>query len=401
MTGPLTGIRVLDLSRVLSGPSCGKALADLGADVIKVEPPEGDLTRTAVPRAGGIAVYFAQQNCGKRCVSIDLAHEEGAALGLELALRCDVVLENFRPGVTDRLGIGYEAVRARHPGVIYCSISGYGQDGPNAHRRAYAPVIHAELGLMELTARRIGAPIRPEAISYADLYSGLQATIGILAALHHRDVTGAGQHVDVSMAEVMLQATEWTAVELAGGEDGQLHVFGGAHAPVLTLGDGTVVCIPGDPVSTFPSFCTAMARPDLLEDGRFATREARHENREAVLAVLNEWAATFDSFDAFEAAAGVSRIAVGEVKSLTDALGEEWASARGAVVDVGDEVTGPVRLPRGPFRFSAVEAGVSGRPAWQGEHNREVLSTVLGLSEARIDTLAAAGVLHERPPPRT
>ena len=398
MTRPLAGLRVLDLSRVLSGPSCGKALADLGAEVIKVEPPEGDLTRTAVPRAAGVAVYFAQQNCGKRCVSIDLTHADGSAVGLELAARCDIVLENFRPGVTDRLGIGYEAVRGRNPGVIYCSITGYGQEGPNANRRAYAPVIHAELGLMELTARRSGNPIRPEAVSYADLYSGLQATIAILAALHHRDLTGEGQHIDVSMAEVMLQATEWTAVELAGGEGEQLHVFGGGNAPVLTLGDGTSACIPGNPVSTFPSFCTAMERPDLLEDERFATREARHANQEAVMAVLREWAATFDSFDAFESAAGAARMAVGKVKSLTDAVGEEWAVAREALVDVGDEASGPVILPRGPFRFSTMSAGVEGRPAWQGEHNREVLATLLGLSDADIDKLAAAAVLHERPP---
>ncbi len=391
---------MLDLSRVLSGPSCGKALADLGADVIKVEPPEGDLTRTAVPRAGGIAVYFAQQNCGKRCVSIDLTHEDGAALGFDLAVRSDIVVENYRPGVTDRLGIGYEAVRARNPAVIYCSISGYGQDGSNANRRAYAPVIHAELGLMEMTARRVGAPIRPEAVSYADLYSGLQATVGVLAALHHRNSTGEGQHIDVSMAEVMLQATEWTAVELAGGEAGKLHVFGGANAPVLTLGDGTTVCIPGDPVSTFPALCTAMARPDLLEQPQFATREARHENREAMLSVLRSWAATFDSCDAFEAAAGAGRMAVGKVKSLTDAVSEDWATAREAVVDVplGDlpQGAGSVRLPRGPFRFSDLDAGVTGRPAWQGEHNREVLSQVLGLSESEIDKLATAGVLHER-----
>src|SRR5438067_9832281 len=173
-SGPLTGVRVLDLSRVLSGPSCGKALADLGADVIKVEPPEGDLTRTAQPRVGGLPVYFAQQNCGKRCISIDLRLEAGRDIVAELAAACDVVLENFRPGVLDRLGLGYDAVRARNPKVVFCSITGYGQDGPMASRRAYAPVMHAELGLMEFAARRLHADPRPEAVSHADLYSVLQ-----------------------------------------------------------------------------------------------------------------------------------------------------------------------------------------------------------------------------------
>src|SRR3954451_639289 len=205
---PLDGVRVLDLSRVLSGPSCGKALVDLGADVVKVEPPEGDLTRTAQPRVGGVPVYFAQQNCGKRCISVDLRLPAGQTLVADLAAVSDVVVENFRPGVLDRFGLGYDRVRARTPAVVYCSITGYGQDGPMAARRAYAPVMHAELGFMEFAARRFGTEPRAEAISHADLYSGLQATVGILAALVQRDATGVGQHIDVAMAEVMLQATE-------------------------------------------------------------------------------------------------------------------------------------------------------------------------------------------------
>src|SRR4051794_31877088 len=163
---PLAGIRVLDLSRVLSGPSCGKSLADLGADVIKVEPPEGDLTRTAQPRVGGLPVYFAQQNCGKRCVSVDLRTDAGQQIVADLAAVCDVVLENFRPGVLDRLGLGYDAVHTRNPTVVYCSITGYGQDGSMARRRAYAPVMHAELGLMEFAARKLHTEPRQEAVSH-------------------------------------------------------------------------------------------------------------------------------------------------------------------------------------------------------------------------------------------
>src|SRR4051794_33992756 len=347
---PLAGIRVLDLSRVLSGPSCGKSLADLGADVIKVEPPEGDLTRTAQPRVGGVPVYFAQQNCGKRCVSVDLRLEAGRDVVAALAASTDIVLENFRPGVLDRLGLGYDAVRARNPDVVYCSITGYGQDGPMAGRRAYAPVMHAELGLMEFAARRFKSAPRAEAVSHADLYSGLQATVGILAALVQRDSTGEGQHIDVAMAEVMLQATEWTGVELAGGTGDLLHIFGSFNAPVLRLGDGTVVHIPGDPVSSFPAWCAAMERPDLAADERFATREARHANRAEMLAVLQEFAATFDRFDEFEAALSKGRLAVGAVKPLTDVSTAPWAQHRDAVVDVGDDHSGPLRLPRSPFR---------------------------------------------------
>src|SRR4051812_12569041 len=370
---PLTGVRVLDLSRVLSGPSCGKALADLGADVIKVEPPEGDLTRTAQPRIGGFPAYFAQQNCGKRCVSIDLRIAAGRELVARLADHVDVVLENFRPGVLDRLGLGYDTVRARNPRVVFCSITGYGQDGPAAGRRAYAPVMHAELGLMEFSARRLRRAASPESVSHADLYSGLQATVGILAALVQRDSTGEGQHIDVAMAEVMLQATEWTGVELAGGTGDLLHIFGSFNAPVLRLGDGTVVHIPGDPVSSFPAWCAAMERPDLVADERFATREARHSHRAEMSSVLEEFAATFDRFEDFEAALSRARLAVGEMRPLTDVNDAAWARDRGALVDVGDQPGAPLRLPRSPFRFSAAAAGTSGRPAWQGQHNREVL----------------------------
>ena len=394
---PLEGVRVLDLSRVLSGPSCAKALADLGADVIKVEPPEGDLTRTAQPRVSGIPVYFAQQNCGKRCISIDVRTEQGRQILLRLSARCDVILENFRPGVMDRLGLGYERVRADNPGVVYCSITGYGQDGPAAGRRAYAPVMHAEMGLMELTARKLGLPVQPEAVSHADLYTGLQAAIGVLAALLQREHTGRGQHIDVSMAEVMLQATEWTAVELAGGEGGRFHVFGGFNAPVLRLGDGTVVCVPGDPVSTFPAWSRAMRRPGLVDDERFVTHAARSANRGAMLDLLQEFASRFNRFEDFEATIGTQRIAVGMVRSLRDAATAEWAQARRALVDsgYGDD---PLLLPRSPFRFSEAVVGTRGEPAWQGQHNAEVLAEILGMTEQECAELEGAGVLTRRPP---
>jgi crotonobetainyl-CoA:carnitine CoA-transferase CaiB-like acyl-CoA transferase len=365
---PLGGVRVLDLSRVLSGPSCGKALVDLGADVIKLEPPEGDLTRTAQPRVGGVPVYFAQQNCGKRCVSIDLRLDGGRALVADLAAACDVVLENFRPGVLERLGVGYDAVRARNPSVVYCSITGYGQQGSAAGRRAYAPVMHAELGLMEFTARKQRAEPRSEAVSHADLYAGLQATIAILAALLQRSSTGAGQHIDVSMAEVMLQASEWTAVELADPPDELLHIFGSFNAPVLRLGDGTVVQVPGDPVSNFPAWCVAMGRPELVDDERFATREARSANRAAMLALFQEFAATFSAFSDFERALGTQRLAVGEMRALADVETADWAQERGALVDVGDARSGALRLPRSPFRFRRHErsAGLAGSAQSRG-----------------------------------
>jgi crotonobetainyl-CoA:carnitine CoA-transferase CaiB-like acyl-CoA transferase len=299
--------------------------------------------------------------------------------------------------VLARFGLDYDALKARNPEIIYCSITGYGQDGPMAGRRAYAPVMHAELGLMEFTARQLRVAPRAEAVSHADLYAGLQATVAILAALVYRGRVGVGQHIDVSMAEVMLQSTEWTAVELAGGASNLLHIFGSFNAPVLRLADGTVVHVPGDPVSSFPAWCDAMQRPDLVADARFGTRAARNANRDAMFEILQEFAGTFTRFDEFEAALAKVRLAVGVMQPLAQAADDEWARERNALVDVGDHAGGPLRLPRSPFRFSEVDAGTTGRPAWQGQHNREVLREFLGFSDLEIDRLISEGVLIERP----
>ena len=205
----LDGIRILDFSRVVAGPACTHSLVNLGADVVKVEPPEGDLMRRARPRRDGISLYFAQVNCGKRCISLDLDRPEGQHIAAELARHVDVIVENFRPGVMARMGLDPAELRAARPELIVCSISGYGQTGASAQRRAYAPVIHAELGLIELGTHR-GTPPVPEPVSHADFAVAAQATSAILAALFHRQRTGEGQHVDVSMAETMLAVMEWT-----------------------------------------------------------------------------------------------------------------------------------------------------------------------------------------------
>lgn len=400
MSRPLDGIRVLDFSRVLSGPHCGRQLADLGADVVKVEPPDGDVTRMAQPRRGGIAVMHTQQNCGKRNVSIDLATPEGSALALALAARCDVVLENYRPGVLARLGLGYEAVRAPNPGVVYCSISGYGQDGPGALKRAYAPVVHAEVGFMEFAARkRRGHPVG-EVLSHADVYAALQATVGICAALARRAATGEGCHVDVSMAETLLCVNEWTSTELVGGDEGLLHVFGGFNAPVFRVADGTWVCTPGNPVAQFPLWCRAMGRPELLEDDRFATKEARLAHRDDVYAVLEEWVAALPSAAALEDALGEARLPVGRVQSVAEAAADDWAVAREAVCAVDDRAGGTVPVPRIGVRFSGMDGGPRGSAAWRGEHNAEVLGEFLGLDAAEVAALEGRGILSSRPPAR-
>ncbi len=395
MARPLDGIRVLDFTRVVSGPSGTKALADLGAEVIKLEPPIGDTTRRAHPRIGGVPVYFAQQNAGKRCISIDLTTDDGRALARKLADHVEVVVENFRPGVMKRLGLDYDEITSTNPGVIYCSITGYGQDGPETERRAYAPAVHAEVGLLEMTARRRREPVMNEIASWADLQSGLQAALGIVAALHHRNTTGEGQYLDVAMADVMLQMTEWTAVELAGGEGDGRAVFGPANAPVVTLADGSMASIPGDPVVQWPLWMQAVDDPELAADPRFADREQRVARRAEVTEALRAWALTVPDFPTFEQRIEAVGMAAGQVKTMADMVNAPWAVHRESFTDIGENE--PILVPTSPFRFNELEAGVGGPTQPQGKENRDVLRELLDLDDAELDRLEGDGVLIERP----
>jgi CoA:oxalate CoA-transferase len=397
----LDGIRILDFSRVVAGPACTHSLVNLGADVIKVEPPEGDLMRRARPRRGGISLYFAQVNCGKRCISIDLDRPEGQRIAAELARHADVVVENFRPGVMARMGLDPAVLRAERPELIVCSISGYGQTGASAQRRAYAPVIHAELGLVELgTHRGSGVPPVPEPVSHADFAVAAQATSAVLAALFHRQRTGEGQHVDVSMAETMLAVMEWTAIEANGGLGDELPTFYPAKAVIVRLGDGSHVQLPGFPPTTFPTYARLMGRAELLDEPRFATQVDRYEHLEEVNAIIQAWAATFPDRPAFEARLAEARLPAGEVKALRDVPAEDWARDRGAFAAVDDGEGATMLLPFSPMRFSGLDVGLRGRPAHQGQHNREVLSELLGYGDSELERLEAEGVLAVRPPAR-
>jgi CoA:oxalate CoA-transferase len=391
----LEGITVLDLTRVIAGPACTRTLADLGAEVIKIEPPDGDLLRRGVPKVRGVAVGFAQQNAGKRQLSIDLSQPRGRDLVRALAERADVLVENYRPGVAARLGIGYEDIRAINPDIIYCSISGYGQTGPAAGRRAYAPVIHAELGLVELSARERGTDPLPEAISHADFAAGAQAASAILAALVGRLRGGGGQHVDVSMAETMLAVNEFTAVEVNGGFGNEISPFRPGRAALLRFPDGTWVQVPGNPTTWVFGVARALGKMPELEALGWHGPENTQGREKEINALMQQWAAAFDSVGAFEAALDSARIPLGTVKPLASVPDEAWAQQRGAFVDV--DVNGaPVKLPRSPFRFSNAEVGPRFGAYPQGADNRAVLRERLGLDDVELAALEAEGVLVSR-----
>ena len=321
-------------------------------------------------------MYFAQQNCGKRCVSVDLRLDAGRDLVADSRDRVrrrarELPARRARPARARLRRRCRPAIRS----VVYCSITGYGQDGPMAARRAYAPVMHAELGLDGVHRAPAATPSHaPRRCRTPTCTPACRRRSGSSPRCVQRDRTGEGQHIDVSMAEVMLQATEWTAVELAGGTGDLLHIFGSFNAPVLRLGDGTVVHIPGDPVSSFPAWCVAMERPELLDDERFVdTRGAAHEPRRDARGVPG---VRGDVRTLRRVRSGARRRAVsrsGEMQPLTDVARPPNGRTTAAHSSTSATPTsGPLRLPRSPFRFSGGErrhdrtAGVAGRAQPRG-----------------------------------
>jgi CoA:oxalate CoA-transferase len=400
---PLDGLLVLDLSRVLSGPHCTRMLADMGADVIKIEPPAGDLTRFASPRRNGLSSYFVQQNAGKRNISIDLASGEGVEILLELAERADVLVENYRPGVMARLGLGADTVRARNPRLVYASISGYGQTGPWVRRRAYAPVVEAETGIVASQGNARSGELAKDPHSHADVYTSLEAASAILAALYQREHTGEGQWIDVSMAETMLYVNEHLHDALWEGEDDPhwIRSFRPGDYLVLTVANGESLIVSGHPAErgTFDFFIAAMERPELADDPRFADVASRLTNFDALREIIRDHASAVPDAATFEEQFSKHQLAVGRVRQPGELATTDWAVERNAVVEIDDRGGGTIRVPNVPWHFSAAPGvGVSGIPKYRGEDNRAVLADVLGYDDEHLDRLEAAGVLSSRLP---
>jgi len=396
LAAPLEGVRVIDLSRVVSGPLCGRMLADMGAEVVKVEPPTGDVTRTVPPDVGGFSPYFAQMNAGKRNVCVDLKAPGGVEVVRRLAAASDVLIENFRPGVLAGLGLGAAALLGDNPRLVYCSITGWGQEGPWRNRQAYAPLVHAQAGMLELSSRLRGRPAEQELHVHGDTYPALVAANAVLAALLQRARTGLGQHLDIAMAEVLLYVNEWTAVELQDEvtDPGAFDIW--THW-VLPLGDGTAVTLVGNPTRNFASWVQALGGdPALLADERFASPSARDAHVAEVRAVLTELTARFADFAAIEAALADWPLMVGELRSIAEVARGPWAAHRHLLADALPGLP----LPAAPWRSATSAVGVAGPPARRGEHNREVLADVAGFAPDEIDDLLASGaLLAEQAPP--
>ncbi|WP_025735697.1 CaiB/BaiF CoA transferase family protein [Mycobacterium genavense] len=401
MTLPLDGVRVIDFTRVLAGPHCTKHLLDLGAEVIKIEPPHGDISRLAFPRQDEISGYYAQQNAGKRNLSIDLNVPDARDAVLRLCDTADIIVENFRPGALASLGLDYQSVAARNPAVVYASISGYGQTGPWRTRMAYAPTVQAEVGFTQNTLRQFGVDgvdRRSDSLSHGDIYAGLHAAIAVLAALQHRRITGEGRYVDVAMAAVLTSLNERVHYDLSDVDLGEeTPILGATDCVFFTSPEGHQFVSPMSLVGSmsFPFYLHAMRRADLGDDPRFRTPELRRQNLAALHEIVQTWIYTFDSMDSLDAQFDEAKIATGQLRDMVEFSETDWAKGWGVTREVSDRHGGSITIPAPPWHFSGHDDTLSSQlPARQGEHNEEILKEI-GLTADEIEALVQSGALIE------
>jgi CoA:oxalate CoA-transferase len=395
MPGPLNGIVVVDLTRVLAGPFCTMLLADLGAEVIKIERPDGgDDSRAFGPFVQGESAYFMSINRGKKSATLNLKHPQGKELLQALVAKADILVENFKPGVMDRLGLGYAALSALNPRLIYAASSGFGQTGPYSDRPAYDLIIQGMGGLMSITGPDARHPTKVGS-SIADIFAGVFTTIGILAALHARAKTGRGQLVDVGMLDCMVAILENAVARyVATGTDPQ--PIGNRHPSIapfatFTTADGAINLAIGND-ELWKKFCGLVGAPALADDPRYATNPLRVQHWADLEIDLNKILAgrtTAAWLELFQA----KGIPSGPINSISQVLADAHILARQMLVEVSHPTAGPMKIPGVPIKLSATPAEVLGPAPLLGQHNAEIWGARLGRSPEAIATLKSQGVI--------
>ncbi|KVC78801.1 CaiB/BaiF CoA transferase family protein [Burkholderia ubonensis] len=401
--GALSHIRVLDLTRVLAGPWCAQTLADFGADVIKVERPgAGDDTRHWGPPylkdANGTdtaeAAYYLAANRNKRSVTVDIATPEGQQIVRELAAQSDVVLENYKVGQLKKYGLDYASLRAVKPDLVYCSVTGFGQTGPYAHRAGYDFIIQGIGGFMSITGERDGEPgggPQKAGVAISDLATGLYSTIAVLAALAHRDRTGEGQYIDMALLDVQVALlANMNTNFLASGKPPVR--WGNAHPNIVPYQtfqtrDGWIIVAVGND-GQFRKFVEAGGRAELADDERFATNPARVRHRETLVPILADMVKTLDK-DAWIAALEAAGVPCGPINDLEEVFDDEQVVARGMQVELPHPCGANVKLVRNPIRMSATPPDARSAPPLLGAHTDAVLRELLGYDDERIAALKA------------
>ncbi|HSW38754.1 MAG TPA: CoA transferase [Acidobacteriota bacterium] len=397
MKGLLNGVRVLDLSRVLAGPYCSMILGDLGADVIKVERPGvGDETRHWGPpfAAPGESAYFLCVNRNKRSITINLKSPEGIRIIKDLARKSDVFLENFTPGTLEELGIGYEAIRAENPGIIFCSITGFGPDGPASNRAGYDLAVSAYGGLMGITGEQDGPPVKV-GVAITDVATGISAQGAICAALYAREKTGRGQRIDLSLLETQVSALVNIASSyLVSGEIPRK--WGAAHETIVpyqafeTSDKHVIVAVGNDRL--WVKFCEVLGKPELAEDPRFSTNPLRVKNRAECVGILarifttrsrDEWVRLLNEY----------AIPCAPINTMDEVFKDPQVLHRKMLVEVDHPTAGKIRLTGIPVKYSNAGTAIRRPPPLLGEHTNEILREVLGFDDARIEGLKSSGII--------
>lgn len=397
MDFPLQGVRVLDLSRVFAGPLCGMVLADFGAEVIKVEHPgRGDDTRDWGMRIGKTeTTYYNSMNRNKRSITVDLQTPEGVKIIHDLLPQCDVVVQNFKTGGADKLGLGYEQLKAIKPDLIYCSVAGYDSSGPEAKRPGYDLVIQGESGLMALNGEANTPPLK-FGVAVVDLMTGMYAAQAVLAALFQRTRTGKGRHIEMALYDCGLMITGYYGLDaMLLGHDPQR--YGNAHPSIVPYGmydaaDGPLIIAVGNNAQ-FDKFCRqVIERPDIVEDPRFATNVERARNRLVLGPMLKELIAGF-ARDVLLQRMTAAGIPCGKVAGLHEALTSERTRRGGLLQELPHPVAGSTHVFAPPYRLDGQRLPIRNAPPTLGEGTREVLQQLLQLSEPELQALRDKGVL--------
>ncbi len=383
---PLDQLKVLDFSRVLAGPFAARMLSDLGADVVKIEPPEGDVTRLWGRVVGGVPGYYHQQNAGKRNICIDLRAPGAKELVFELVAEADILIENYRPDVMQRLGLGYSTLQEINPRLIMLSITGFGHNGPESHRPAYAPIVHAEAGLMDRASRRGNIPHRDLPLSVADTNASLHGLVGLLASVIMRQRTGVGQHIDIAMLDATIATDDQIHYDLEDSEDtGPLlnDIWETGAGPILVSADFRYLW-------KLLTSQLGVADPTNKE---MELAEKIRLRREAVAQFMG----AFDSWEQIETAMAEINVAWGRVRKAASLPDQPTIAARGAIVEIDDRAGQTRPITQSPYRFSAARSGVRGPAPHRGEHNADVLLDWLGKPPESVDALLESGVLQRDP----
>ena len=395
MPGPLDGIKVLDLTRVLAGPYATMLLGDLGAEVIKIEQPgTGDESRNFGPFKNGFSLYFMSVNRGKRSITLNLKTERGQAIFKQLLAHTDVLVENFRPGTMEKLGLDYDTLKTEHPSLIYAACSGFGQTGPYAQQGAYDMIIQGMGGIISITGEPEGPPVRV-GTSISDITAALFTTIGTLSALHHRNQTGKGQFVDVAMLDSLVAVLENAVVRYFATGEAPKPL--GARHPAITpfeafaSADGHVIIALGND-TLWAKFCAHVNQPELILDKRFRTNAERTENHAELFPILSEIMSQ-QTTDAWIEALGKIGVPCGPINAMDKVVSHPQIQAREMITRIAHQITGEVEVPGVPIKLSETPGNVDTPAPSLGEHTTEILTGVLKMSPDEVAKLKQDGVI--------